>query len=110
MLLFHRAWACDGEPAQTSSCYAYRTFREMTGMAAILGRHDDAQRYAAIAEKLKHDFNAAFYKGDGLYENGFACGQAMALEFGLVRESEVAATRRRCSGISRPGHMRTSPA
>ena len=35
------------------------------------------------------------HKGDGLYENGFACGQAMALQFGLVAESEVPAVRRR---------------
>ena len=82
-------------PRYTSTCYAYRTFKELAGMAAILGRKGDAGRYAAIAEKLKGDFNAAFYKGDGLYENGYACGQAMALEFGLVQEGEVAAVRRR---------------
>ena len=79
----------------TSSAYAYRTFREMSEMAELLGEKDDAVRYAGIAAKLKNDFNIAFYKGDGLYENGFACGQAMALQFGLVAESEVPAVRRR---------------
>ena len=79
----------------TSSAYAYRTFREMSEMAELLGEKDDSVRYAGIAAKLKGDFNAAFYKGDGLYENGFACGQAMALQFGLVAESEVPAVRRR---------------
>lgn len=83
------------EPKYTSTCYAYRTFREMADMAALLGEKDDAGRYAAIAEKLKVDFNAAFYKSDGVYENGYACGQAMALEFGLVAASEVPAVRRR---------------
>ncbi len=79
----------------TSSAYAYRTFREMREMAETLGKGDDAAHFKGIAEKLRGDFNAAFYKGDGRYENGYACGQAMALEFGLVPEGEVKAVRRR---------------
>ena len=79
----------------TSSAYAYRTFREMHEMAEILEKGGDAARFRRIAEKLRGDFNAAFYKGDGRYENGYACGQAMALEFGLVPEGEAQAVRRR---------------
>ena len=88
-------FSCRTAPRFTSTAYAYRTLVEMAAMAEVLGRADDAARFARRANRLREDFNRAFYRGNGVYENGFACGQAMALMFGLAPENEVAAVSKR---------------
>lgn len=88
-------FSCRTTPRYTSTAYAYRTLTEMAAMAGVLGKTDDAGRFSRRAEKLRDDFNQAFYKGNGVYENGFACGQAMALMFRLTPEGEIAAVRKR---------------
>ena len=91
-------FSCRTAPRFTSTAYAYRTLVEMAAMAEVLGRADDAARFARRANRLREDFNRAFYRGNGVYENGFACGQAMALMFGLAPENEVAAVSKRLVG------------
>ena len=88
-------FSCRTTPQYTSTAYAYRTLAEMAEMAGIIGKADDAAYFRCRAERLRDDFNRAFYKGNGVYENSFACGQAMALMFGLVPDGEVAAVRKR---------------
>ena len=88
-------FSCRTTPQYTSTAYAYRTLAEMAEMAGVIGKADDAAYFRCRAERLRDDFNRAFYKGNGVYENSFACGQAMALMFGLVPDGEVAAVRKR---------------
>lgn len=83
---------CSIVDPKTAGFQADRTLAEMAG---IIGKIDDAAYFRCRAENLRNDFNRAFYKGNGVYENGFACGQAMALMFGLVPDGEVAAVRKR---------------
>jgi alpha-L-rhamnosidase len=88
-------FSCRTTPTYTSTAYAYRTLVEMAAMAEKLGKRVDADTFAARAETLRGDFNKEYYKGNGVYENGFACGQALALHFGLAPEKERPAVQRR---------------
>ena len=88
-------FSCRTTPTYTSTAYAYRTLVEMAAMAEKLGKRVDVDTFAARAEMLRGDFNKEYYKGNGVYENGFACGQALALHFGLAPEKERPAVQRR---------------
>ena len=79
----------------TSSCYWYQAQRIASLMADVLGRADLAAIYAESAERTKDSFNRRYYKGDGVYETGLQCAQAMPLVFGLVPTSEVVRVRAR---------------
>lgn len=78
----------------TSTVYACLSFREVAATAEVLGDAATAERFRVKVEKTRGAFNAAFYRGNGVYELGYPCGQALALEFGMVEPSEVAQVRR----------------
>ena len=62
-------------------------------MAAVLGRTDDARRYASLAESIKAAFNRAFVEPDGRIHGDTQAGYALALHFNLIppdRRKEVA--------------------
>jgi alpha-L-rhamnosidase len=79
----------------TSSCYWYQAQRIASLMAEVLGKTGLATMYAEGAERTKNSFNRRYYKGDGVYETGLQCAQAMPLTFGLVPASEVMRVRAR---------------
>lgn len=57
----------------------------MSACAKLVGRADDAARYAQQFEQARRAFNAAFFDASqGVYDNGSQCAQAMPLAIGLV--------------------------
>ncbi len=68
--------------------YAYHV-RLMSQIARVLGRKDDADRYAALFREIRDAFNARFLKpATGQYDSGSQACQAFALYLDLVRGDE----------------------
>ncbi|KAK5165457.1 uncharacterized protein LTR77_008986 [Saxophila tyrrhenica] len=77
----------------------YNTIQAMARMANITGHTADAERYAALAVRIRSAFNAAFFDDEsGRYRNNGSIGvsnatqaaQALALDSGLVEEENRA--------------------
>lgn len=56
----------------------------LSRMAAVIGRSDDAARYASLAKSIKAAFNRAFVKPDGCIRGDTQAGYALALCFDLI--------------------------
>ena len=75
------------------NAFHYRNLREMAGIAAALGKTDDASFFAGRAEKVRKSFDTVFYRPEqGVYADGEGTdhtslhANAAALAFGLVPE------------------------
>ncbi len=76
--------------AVTSTAYYYRDAGILSETAKILGRHEDHEKYGALAGQIKKAFNTKFYDpGKGIYSNGSQTALACALYFGLADSSRV---------------------
>lgn len=74
-------------PALLATAYFYNNHRLMARYATLLGKPDEAARFAAQAEELKAAFNARFLDRDkGYYDNGTQTACVLPLAFGLVPE------------------------
>ena len=80
------------QPLVGTAC-AYRTVSEFARIAMALERREDFEWAAAESKRIRMAFNAAFYRGGGIYESGYMCSQAVPLEFGLVNAHEIPAVR-----------------
>jgi len=68
-----------------STAYFYHDLRVMAGIAALLGKSDDAARFTQQAEAMKSAFNRKFYDQQaGQYLNGSQTSSVLPLAFGLV--------------------------
>jgi hypothetical protein len=75
----------------TASAFLYHDAVVLARTAALLGRDDDAAKYAARAEQLRAGYNAKFFHADtGSYATGSQCANALALVMGLAPETERA--------------------
>lgn len=71
-----------------SSAFYYRLTELFSQMARIVGKPDDAVKYAKLAGEIKEAFNAKYFDVErGIYNHGGQTPMAIALYFGLV-ESE----------------------
>ncbi|MDO4574570.1 MAG: family 78 glycoside hydrolase catalytic domain [Planctomycetia bacterium] len=68
----------------TSTGYYYYDTNIVAQAAKILGKDDDAKKYAALAKKIRDDANRVLYKGNGVYDNGSQCAQSCAIHQGLA--------------------------
>ena len=57
--------------------------------AELTGRIADNKKYTELAADIKQAFNAKYYKGDGVYDEGGQTALGCALYQGLVEESEI---------------------
>lgn len=78
----------------TATAHWYEFARLTAKIARRLGREDDAQAFAAIADKVKRAFQAKFVK-DGMVANGSQSAQAIGLYLGLVPADQIAAAEER---------------
>ncbi len=78
----------------SSSCYYYQAQRIAAEMAKLKGLVDEAKAFDDSAAKTRCAIRAKFARPDGVWDNGGQTAQAMALAFGIVDESERAATER----------------
>ncbi len=74
--------------AFTSSCFFRQANEIAAKMADVLGRPDEARRYADRAATLRAAIRARFMKPDGTFDNGGQTAQSAALTFGLVDPGE----------------------
>ncbi len=75
----------------TSTAYYHYLAMLVAKCAALLGDKAAAERLAALGAEIRAAFNAAFYKGDGIYAKGEPTALAVALELGLCPDEERAA-------------------
>ena len=74
----------------TSTGYYYLDAQIVARAAALLGKDDDAQKYAALAHSIREAFNRELYTGDGVYAAGSQTAQSCALHQGLALATERA--------------------
>lgn len=92
--------------ALTATAFYFEDAKILSQAAALLGKTNDAQQLAALAEKIRASFNATFFHGGGgapvaerdeasrprcFYATGSQCANAIALVFGLCEETNRAA-------------------
>lgn len=71
----------------TATAIYYYDVCLMEKMARMLGKEDDAERYAALAEDIKESFNATFWNPDtATYDRNSQAANAIALFMGLTTE------------------------
>ena len=91
----------------TDSAYIYEFNRRAAFWAERFGENEYAAERTAAAERVKAAFNAAFHKGDGLYDDGQMTALAAPLYFkGLCADGEEAKVAKRLAETVRAnGHM-----
>jgi alpha-L-rhamnosidase len=73
--------------ALLATSYLYHDLRLMERYATMLGKSEDAKRFADLADEFKQAFNAKFLNRDkGQYDNGTQTSCVLPLYFGLVPE------------------------
>ncbi|MFO7937475.1 MAG: family 78 glycoside hydrolase catalytic domain [Kiritimatiellia bacterium] len=77
----------------TSSAYYYLDSMIVSRTAELLGKDGDAEKYAALAGKIKSAFNKKYYKGRGVYSIGTQTAMACALHQGIADADKVAPAR-----------------
>ncbi len=84
-------WVPPGETAPvevTSTGYYYADARIVAQAAAVLGKTDDARKYAALAESIREAFNRRFFNPEtGVYSNGTQTALATPLNWGMVPDA-----------------------
>lgn len=68
----------------TSSGYYFVDATIVSRAAALLGKTDDAKKYADLASAIRKAFNAQLYKGNGVYANGSQTALSCAVYQGLT--------------------------
>ncbi|HKS41379.1 MAG TPA: glycoside hydrolase family 78 protein [Blastocatellia bacterium] len=88
--------------------FAYATDL-LSRMARVLGKDDEAKKYAALFDEIKAAFNKAYVSEDGHIQGDTQAGYALALHFELLPEHmRAAAFKYMLDGIARyNGHMST---
>ena len=100
----HIAWAVEGDWLEEGSVASVRTppplagtavycyyAKTMSQIATILGKPDDAKKYADLAEAIRQSFNKQFFDpATGLYAKDSQTAQALPLYFGMVPEEKRA--------------------
>lgn len=77
------------------TCLVYRDAVLLARMARILGKVADQKAFLAKVAIIRRAFNAKYYKGHGVYENGGQSAQAIPLYFGLVPTARQSAAARK---------------
>ena len=90
----------------TDSALVYMFNRRAAFWAERFGEPEYAAERTAAAEKIKAAFNCAFYKGEGLYEEGHLTSLAAPLYFkGLCADGEDAKVAKRLvEAVRKGGH------
>jgi len=88
--------------------FAYATDL-LSRMARVLGKDDEAKKYAALFDDIKAAFNKAYVSEDGHIQGDTQAGYALALHFELLPEKlRPSAFKYMLDGIARyNGHMST---
>jgi alpha-L-rhamnosidase len=74
--------------ALTSTAYYYADTCLVARFARMTGRSAEAAGLEALAARIRKAFNAAFYRGDGVYADGQMTALACAVYQGLVEDDQ----------------------
>ncbi|TXN29333.1 family 78 glycoside hydrolase catalytic domain [Lacisediminihabitans profunda] len=83
----HDAALAKTDPHIVASAYLYRSVDFTARAAAILGRHADAERYAALAERVRAAFLSEYVTETGRMMSDAQTAYALAIVFGLSGSS-----------------------
>lgn len=72
-----------------AGAYLCRTTREMADTASILGRHDDAAEFGALATRVLDAFRREYVTPNGRLVNETATAYALAICFGVLDEAQT---------------------
>src|SRR4051794_39915809 len=75
-----------------ATAYFHRSADLLSGIAAVLGRDDDAHRYRKLADNVRTAWQAEFIDADGRLHPDTQANHVRALAFGLVPDHLRAAT------------------
>lgn len=76
----------------TATAFYYENVRTLGLAAGLLGKNEDARRYAALAEEIRNAFNNKFFNpADRTYATGSQCANAVPLVMGLCEPTNRAA-------------------
>jgi alpha-L-rhamnosidase len=94
----------DGDLVATA--YLARSADLVSKTAAVLGRDDDAERYRALAERVRGAFNDEYVAPAGRVVSDSQTAYALALQFGLLRDEQQRrrAGRRLAERVASAGH------
>ncbi|WP_167859684.1 alpha-L-rhamnosidase [Paenibacillus cymbidii] len=77
------------EVAIVNTSLYFRQASVVSEAAGVLGREEERQQYAALAEAIKRAFHTRFHQGGGVYGSGSQTAQVMPLAYGIVPEDNV---------------------
>ncbi|MFC7328683.1 family 78 glycoside hydrolase catalytic domain [Marinactinospora rubrisoli] len=72
------------DKGEVGTAYLFRSAHTLAAIARVLGRAADAERYAALAERVRAAWRREFLDADGRVSAGTQAGYVRALAFGLV--------------------------
>ena len=69
----------------TATAYFFRCADILSRTAALLGKTEDAEKYGALAAKIREAFNKNFWNEEaGIYSTGSQCANAVPLVMGIA--------------------------
>lgn len=77
------AWFME-DKGEVGTAYLYRSSATLARIAAVLGRDEDAARYAAVADRVLDAWRTEFLAADGRTVTDTQAAYVRALSFGLV--------------------------
>lgn len=87
----------------------YRSATQVATAARVLGRKDEAQRFATMAENIALAFRSKFVAADGTIEGDTQAGYALALDFDILTEVQAkAAANHLAEAVRKRGGAHTS--
>jgi len=90
------------------TAYFARSTALLAKTAQVLGRKEDAEEYAGLEEKIRRAFQKEFVTPNGRLSSNRQTAYALALEFGLLPETQRAgAAARLAADVKRFGHLTT---
>ncbi|MDQ6695985.1 MAG: glycoside hydrolase family 78 protein [Actinomycetota bacterium] len=87
------AMVADHGPVATA--YLHRSAQQLSAIAAVLGRDDEARRYAELATNVGDAWRTEFLASDGTITPDTQATYARALAFGLIPDEQRAASANR---------------
>jgi alpha-L-rhamnosidase len=79
------AWFME-DKGEVGTAYVYRSAATLSRAAHVLGRTEDAAKYAEIAESVRQAWQAAYLRSDGTTVTDSQASYVRALSFGLLSE------------------------
>ena len=99
-------WGSYTPRALTSTAWWYAALAIAAQEARLLGFPDDAEKFAALAERTRKAAQKAFERPDGTWADGTECAQAAAIAAGLVSpELRDAAGRKLAEAVEDAGRF-----